>query len=159
MCRLINTVYVKVRLGWRQNRLSNFAIGTDTHVVRNSRGSIKLETNIKRLLAISSLLIPLVARADGAIFAIGYAERDTIKGAEIELGYRKTFSSVGFNVIPLSGIWYSDPESRYREETFSNGHSACRDTSNGQFADSEMCSDKFSYAFRSEEHTSELQSH
>jgi len=104
---------------------------------------------MKRLLLISALaLAPLLAHADGLIAGVAYAERANTKGAEVELGYRKTFTNIGLNLIPLSGILYSKPDPRYRQETFSNGSTVCRDLSNGQFSDKDNCSKSgFDYGF------------
>lgn len=93
-------------------------------------------------------LVASSAKADGLIATASYADRSGIQGTEIEFGYRKTISSFGINILPVTGILYPDPDSRYREETFSNGTTICRDTSTGQFANKEKCSDtNFSYAF------------
>ena len=90
---------------------------------------------------------PVISFSEGGIGTLGYADRGGIKGAEIQLGYRKQFSAFGVNILPLTGIWYQKDDSRYREETFSNGNTVCRDRTNGQFADDEKCGASFSYAF------------
>jgi hypothetical protein len=85
---------------------------------------------------------------DGVVAAVNYATRDDVKGAEVEFGYQKTFTSWRLNIIPLSGIFYRKDDSRYREETFSNGQTVCRDTTNGQFADDDKCNQTgFDYGF------------
>lgn len=100
------------------------------------------------LLSVAIALASTSTSADGINTGISYAKRDQIEGAEIELGYHKTFSSFVVNILPLTGIIYSKTNSRYREETFSNGSKVCRDTSNGQFADKENCSGTgFDYGF------------
>jgi hypothetical protein len=86
--------------------------------------------------------------ADGPVASLNYATRDDFKGAELEVGYQKTFASWRVNVIPLSGIIHRKDDSRYREETFSNGQEVCRDTTNGQFADKDKCNQTgFDYGF------------
>jgi hypothetical protein len=85
---------------------------------------------------------------DGFVASLNYATRDDIKGAEVQFGYQKTFTSWRLNIIPVSGILYRKDDSRYREETFSNGQTVCRDTTNGQFADDDKCNQtRFDYGF------------
>lgn len=88
-----------------------------------------------------------VSSADGLIGAAGYAKRDQVHGGEIELGYRKSFDKFGVNIIPLSGIFYANSGSRYHSETFSNGRTVCRDSTNGQFSDADNCSSSFSFDY------------
>jgi len=41
--------------------------------------------------------------------------------------------------LPVELTILPNSDSRYRTDTFSNGQSRCRDTSNGQFADTSLC--------------------
>lgn len=104
---------------------------------------------MKRILLIITVAqASAFAHADGLVASIGYGGRAETKGVEVEIGYRKTFAAAALNIMPFTGILYSDPDTRYREETFSNGTTVCRDTSNGQFSDKDKCSkNSFAYAF------------
>lgn len=105
-----------------------------------------MKTTNKLAIAALACAISFAANADGIMGSIGYAKRGAIDGFEVQLGYRKIVGDVGFNIIPLSGIWYKNDNSKYREETFGNGSTVCRDKSNGQFADTEKCGPSFGYA-------------
>ncbi len=59
------------------------------------------------------------------------------------LGATRYYSKYNISILGEGGIdlYFEENESsRYREETFSNGQTRCRDTQNGQFADSSKCS-------------------
>lgn len=90
---------------------------------------------------ISALLLvaaPSISLADANIFA-GYAS-GAHDGLELEIGYVKNFGNASITVNYLAGVIYSgEAPSGYREETFSNGNTVCRDLSNGQFAKKEKC--------------------
>lgn len=100
------------------------------------RGTMK--TVKAGLLAVLAVVAPAAA-AEGTGFA-GYAD-GAHKGLELALGYKaeaKTGTAIA--VHPLQGVIYStDPPDGYREETFSNGNTVCRNLSNGRFADKENC--------------------
>lgn len=68
------------------------------------------------------------------------AHADDTEGAELGLGYR--FAAGNFRLTPIVGAFITagEDDGRYRQETFDNGQTVCRDTSNGQFADKENCS-------------------
>ena len=100
------------------------------------------------VLAISMASSAMFVHADGLVVGVSYAKRADVKGVEMELGYRKVVSDFGVNILPLTGIMYSNSNSKYREETYSNGSTVCRDTSNGLFADKVTCNNSsFSYGF------------
>jgi hypothetical protein len=101
---------------------------------------------VKAVAALAALIFSVAAHADGFAGAIGYAESSGKKGFEVEVGYKKTFGSLEFDLIPLSGIFYQAIDQRYRSEIFSNGAEVCRDTYNGQFSNKENCDSSFSYA-------------
>jgi hypothetical protein len=112
--------------------------------------NITFKVKMKKSLLISLLaLAPITSYADGIVAGLGYAQRDSIQGLEIELGYRKSYNSWAVNIMPLTGIlsFGSNTDSTYREETFDNGTTVCRDHSNGQFANKEKCNNiDFDYA-------------
>lgn len=81
--------------------------------------------------------VPACAQVAG-FFGYGAGANE---GVEFALGYtHKWDSETAISVYPLQWVAYETPPSdRYREETFSNGQTVCRDRSNGQFADKEKC--------------------
>jgi hypothetical protein len=101
-----------------------------------------------KLITISVLaFMPLLATADGGITALGYADRDSLKGIELEVGYRKTFGNIGVNILPLTGIFHDKSNSKYYKDTTSSGTSVCRNSSNGHSTNINYCRNGFSYAF------------
>lgn len=59
-------------------------------------------------------------------------------GAELGVGYG--FSIGPVSIKPIAGAFiYKGDNSRYVTDTFSNGQTRCRDTTNGQFASSRLC--------------------
>lgn len=69
---------------------------------------------------------------------LNYGETGERSGAEIGIGYR--FGVQNFRLTPVVGAFvYPSEDDRYRQETFSGGQTVCRDTTNGQFADGELC--------------------
>jgi hypothetical protein len=76
-------------------------------------------------------------RGKFAIEANG-AQVDDVTGGELGIGYRVSIWRV--NITPyIGGFIHGEDNDRYREETFRNGNTVCRDTTNGQFADDENC--------------------
>jgi hypothetical protein len=66
------------------------------------------------------------------------AQVGDVTGAELGLGYR--FALGGLRITPIVGAFiYQGENDRYRLEEFSNGNEACRDLTNGRFADKENC--------------------
>lgn len=59
-------------------------------------------------------------------------------GAELGVGYGAAIGPI--TIRPVAGAFlYRGDNTRYYEQTFSNGQSRCRDRSNGQFASSGNC--------------------
>lgn len=59
-------------------------------------------------------------------------------GGELGLGYSLRLG--GFRLTPLGGVFiHRGDNDRYYRDTFSNGQSRCRDSTNGQFADDGDC--------------------
>lgn len=59
-------------------------------------------------------------------------------GAELGVGYGATIGPV--TIRPVAGAFlYRGNNTRYYQDTFSNGQSRCRDRYNGQFASSGQC--------------------
>ena len=77
------------------------------------------------------------------------AQAHEASGAELGVGAR--FSVGPLRVTPTIGTFAYDAgteyNQRFRQETFSNGNTVCRDLSNGQFADAENCNGEFSVDF------------
>lgn len=76
----------------------------------------------------------------GRVYAEANLARVTeVEGIELGLGYR--FAAGGFRLTPIVGAFVTtgEDDGRYREETFNNGNTVCRDTANGQFSDKENC--------------------
>ncbi|HYG27572.1 MAG TPA: hypothetical protein VD906_11755 [Caulobacteraceae bacterium] len=69
-----------------------------------------------------------------------------VGGVELGVGYR--FAAGKVRVTPIVGLFVTtgEDDGRYREETFSNGNTVCRDTSNGQFADDVNCAANYDTA-------------
>jgi hypothetical protein len=91
------------------------------------------------LLASSSAAAQAPSRfsfvADG-----GFAKADTLQGFSLSIGGARTwkfgFASAALDFV-IGPPVYSD---RYYTDTFSNGQSRCRDSTNGQFASTSLCS-------------------
>lgn len=84
--------------------------------------------------------------SEEGIFSLGYASRGDIRGLELVLGVRKTLGPWSLEFSPLSGIIYTDKNSRYREELSNGAAPVCRDTSNGQQVATEQCRPEVNYA-------------
>lgn len=69
---------------------------------------------------------------------LGAAQLADLTGAELGVGGRYAWRNVRFSGI-VGGFITANQDDRYRSETFSNGNSVCRDTSNGQFSDDSNC--------------------
>ncbi|MFO6430245.1 hypothetical protein ACLBKT_09165 [Erythrobacter sp. W302b] len=68
------------------------------------------------------------------------ARSEGVWGAEAGLGYEITAG--GFSLRPVGGVFvYQGNDDRYVSDTFNNGQTRCRDTTNGQFADDRLCDD------------------
>lgn len=97
-----------------------------------------MKTARAALLAALATVTPAAA-AEGTGFA-GYAD-GIHRGLELAFGFKaeaKTGAAIALH--PLQGVIYpTDPPDGYREETFSNGNTICRNLSNGQFADKKNC--------------------
>ena len=69
---------------------------------------------------------------------LNLARVDDVDGGELGLGY--SFAPGNFRFTPTVGaFFYQGDNTRYRSETLSNGNVVCRDHSNGQFANKELC--------------------
>lgn len=91
-------------------------------------------------------LLSANSHADGTAF-VGYAS-GAHNGLEFGLGFVKEIARFAISVQPIAGVFYSvESDSRYSEETFSNGRMICRDHSNGQFADKEKCSGDIGFEY------------
>lgn len=97
---------------------------------------------------VAALLSTSFAASAGWTGFVGYAD-GAHNGGEVALGYRyEAASGTAIALHPLQGVIYSTgaPEG-YREETFSNGQTVCRDLSNGQFAKKSNCEDGLGFEY------------
>ena len=103
----------------------------------------------KRLAALTAALAVCAAsqaNAENWLIEANGVKADDLSGAELGLGYRLALGN--FRLIPIVGaLIHHDDNSRYREETFSNGQTVCRNTSNGQFAKNSNCDDVAAKAY------------
>lgn len=84
---------------------------------------------------------PATAAKAGSLFGeLSFAEADDITGAELGLGYGLGLGPITLTPV-VGALLYDGGSGPYREETFSNGQTVCRDTRNGRFADEENCND------------------
>lgn len=91
-------------------------------------------------LALGSLMVATPALAGGVSVEANGARSEGVWGAELGLGYQ--IDMAGFSLRPLGGVLvYKGDNDRYYEDTFNNGQTRCRDSSNGQFADDRLCDD------------------
>ncbi|RVT95023.1 hypothetical protein EOD43_03080 [Sphingomonas crocodyli] len=68
----------------------------------------------------------------------GGARYNDVWGAEVGVTYRVGVSR--FYLAPTVGAFiYQGDNDRYYEQTFTNGNTVCRDSTNGQFAKKEKC--------------------
>lgn len=78
------------------------------------------------------------AIADGVVVEANGARSEGVWGGELGVGY--AVGAGGFKIRPMGGVLiYAGDNDRYYEDNLSNGQTRCRDTTNGQFADSEKC--------------------
>jgi len=105
------------------------------------------------LIAVSaSLLLPQAALAQSPAMPdksanfhgvsltgeIAVAQVADLTGAELGLGAR--YIAGGLRLTGMAGgFLHANQDDRYRSETFGNGNTVCRDTTNGQFADDANC--------------------
>lgn len=76
--------------------------------------------------------------ADASLAAEANAAYDKVWGGELGASYRIGFA--GFHITPTIGAFiYKGDNDRYYRDTFSNGQSRCRDSTNGQFAKDSLC--------------------
>jgi len=86
----------------------------------------------------AAVMLPATAQADGLLIEGNGARAHSEWGGELGVGYN--VGAGGFAVRPIVGAFiYQGDNDRYYEDTFSNGQSRCRDSTNGQFADDENC--------------------
>ena len=79
----------------------------------------------------------------------GYAFNGT-EGWELELGGRVDWNDfIYFSASPANVVIFEgDAPEGFHNETFSNGNTICRDESNGQFADDELCNSEIDTEWR-----------
>lgn len=93
----------------------------------------KLAFNLLAVAAFVGLASGAEAKGWGGELTVAKAEDQW--GAELGVGYGAAIGPV--TIRPVAGAFlYRGDNSRYYEQTFSNGQSRCRDRSNGQFASS-----------------------
>lgn len=82
-------------------------------------------------------ILPQEVAAQVSLEANG-ARADSEWGAELGVGF--DLGAGGFTLRPGGGLFvYPGENERYYFDEFDNGNSQCRDTTNGQFVDSERC--------------------
>ena len=92
----------------------------------------------KTALAALIAAAPAAPAAAQAVIEGNGARSEGRWGGELGLGYRVRIGS--FSITPAAGGFFMRGDNdRYQRETFSNGQTRCRDTTNGQFADDEKC--------------------
>ena len=90
------------------------------------------------VLTIAFVLGATSAHAENWQANLNLAKVGEVTGSEVELGY--DFGNERFRLTPIVGAFiYKNDDDRYYNDSFSNGQSRCRDSSNGQFADSSYC--------------------
>jgi hypothetical protein len=102
---------------------------------------------MRRIFCIFLFLLPIVSFLNaeekprlGFVTNFGYSRSESESGIGIAGGasFRwwrfVSFGMADFTIAPKPG------DSRYYMDTFSNGQRRCRDTTNGQFANTELCS-------------------
>lgn len=88
-------------------------------------------------LAVFAVSVPDQAAAQ-AFVEVNGARSDSEWGGELGLGYDLKVGA--FTLRPGGGVFiYPGENDRYYTDEFDNGNSQCRDTTNGQFVDSELC--------------------
>lgn len=104
-------------------------------------------------LAAGACALSMAAPAAAQITIEGNGARaDDRWGGELGIGYG--LGAAGFKLTPMIGaLVYAGDNDRYREDELSNGQTRCRDTTNGQFADDERCSNTKANAYAKVEAT------
>lgn len=69
---------------------------------------------------------------------IAGAQIADLTGVELGLGARYGVGGLRLTGM-VGGFLHPNQDDRYRSETFANGNTVCRDTTNGQFADDANC--------------------
>ncbi len=88
------------------------------------------------LLATAGLAAP--AQAEGILIEANGARSEGVWGGELGLGYE--LGAGGFSIRPIGGVLiYQGENDRYFQDTFDNGQTRCRDSSNGEFAEDRLC--------------------
>lgn len=78
------------------------------------------------------------AFANGVSLEANGARAHSVWGGELGLGYN--LEAGGFALRPMVGAFiYEGDNDRYYEDTFSNGQTRCRDSTNGEFASDAKC--------------------
>lgn len=99
-----------------------------------------------------SLAAPTIAHANSVTLEANGARAHDVWGGEIGVGYSVTKGP--FTLRPMVGAFvYQGDNDRYSRQTFNNGQTVCRDTTNGQFAASERCDNTAAKAYAKVEAT------
>lgn len=97
-------------------------------------------------LVLAALTLGAGAHAQGFVVEANGARSEGVWGAELGAGYE--ISIAGLAIRPLGGVLvYQGENDRYIEDTFDNGQTRCRDSTNGQFAEDRLCDDTALKAF------------
>jgi hypothetical protein len=101
---------------------------------------------ISYIAALLSLGIVLPAHAEeglnGVTASFGVARHEQIHGFQVELGYRKKFSWININLVPLSLISYDKKNFKTR---YSLDEHECYDATSGQFLYVGECEKSINY--------------
>lgn len=86
------------------------------------------------------------AQASNFGFEANAARANSVWGGELGVAYSIKLS--GFTLRPIVGAFlYQGDNDRYFRQTFSNGREVCRDSTNGRFADDELCNNLAAKAY------------
>ena len=98
-----------------------------------------MKSMTKAALAAASLFaLPAAASAQGVVLEANAARAHDRWGGELGIGYRIAMG--GFVITPAVGAFiFQGDNDRYYMDEFSNGQERCRDSTNGQFVDDELC--------------------
>ena len=106
-------------------------------------------------LALSVFAAQSAHAAGGFAAEVNAARLDKVTGAELGIGYQIAVSKI--RITPMVGAFITKSEDdRYRQETFSNGNTICRDLRNGQFAKEARCNNADVAAYGKVEATLQL---
>lgn len=112
----------------------------------SSYGGIYMKFSVFTAAAAASLLIPATAHANSVALEANGARAHEVWGGEIGVGYNLTKGP--FTLRPMVGAFvYQGDNDRYSRQTFNNGNTVCRDSTNGQFAASERCDNTAAKAY------------